>query len=191
MRKELKKELSKKDKNKTNYNWAIKVLIIAFVISVLFSFVSETAIPNVSLFLGIVITLLFVLIGILFDMVGVAVTASDEHVFHSMAANKVKGARLAVKFKKNADKVSSFCQDVIGDVCGIVSGSTGAVISLKIMDLLNTNSMFVTLIVMGIISALTIGGKAFEKAIAINKSNEILYKFSRIISYFVRGWLDE
>jgi hypothetical protein len=39
---------------------------------------------------------------------------------------------------------------------------------------------------MGIISALTIGGKAIEKAIAMNKSNEILYKFSYFISLFVK-----
>lgn len=186
MKKEIKKELNRKNKKKINYGWIVKILVISFTISILFSFVSETAIPNVNIFWGIVITLIFILIGVLFDMVGVAVTASDEQVFHSMASNKVRGAKLAVRFKKNADKVSSFCQDVIGDICGIVSGSTGAVISIKIMDYLNTDSLFITLIVMGIISALTIGGKALEKAIAINKSNEILYKFSYIISYFVR-----
>lgn len=186
MKKEIKKQLSKKDKNRVDYNWILKIVTVTFIISVVFSFVSETAIPNVNVFWGIVITLLFILIGVVFDMVGVAVTASDEHVFHSMSAKKIRGAKLAVKFKKNADKLSSFCQDVIGDICGIVSGSTGAVISIKIMDKLNTDSFFVTLIVMGIISALTIGGKALEKAIAMNKSNEILYKFSFIMSYFIK-----
>ena len=187
MKKEIKKQLSKKEKNKVNYGWIVKILLLSFAISVVFSFASETALPNVNLFWAIIIALIFILIGVMLDMVGVAVTASDESVFHSMAANKIRGAKLAVKFKKNADKVSSFCQDVIGDVCGIVSGSTGAVISLKIMELLNTNNIFVTLIVMGIISALTIGGKAIEKAIAMNKSNEILYRFAVIISFFVKG----
>ena len=187
MKKEIKKQLSKKKKNRVNYDWITKILILSFVISVVFSFISEIAIPNVNLFWSIIITLLFILIGVIFDMVGVAVTASDEAVFHSMAANKVRGAKIAVKLKKNADKMSSFCQDVIGDVCGIVSGSTGAVISLKIMEIMNSNSIFITLIIMGIISALTIGGKAIEKAFAINKSNEILYRFSVILSYFVRG----
>jgi len=187
MKKELKKQLNTRNKKRINYGWIIKIVLITFVISILFSFVSETAIPNVNIFWGVIITLIFILIGVIFDMIGVAVTASDENVFHSMAAKKVRGAKLAVKFKKNADKVSSFCQDVIGDICGIVSGSTGAVISIKIMDILNTDSLFITLIVMGIISSLTIGGKAMEKAIAINKNNEILYKFSVIVSYFIRG----
>ena len=182
MKKEIKKELNKKKKDKINYKWIFKILLFSFVISILFSFASQLALPNVNLFIGIIITFVFILIGVLFDMVGVAVTASDEAVFHSMAANKVRGAKIAVKLKKNADKVSSFCQDVIGDVCGIVSGSAGAVIALKI-----SNNIMATLIVTGIISALTIGGKAFEKAFAINKSNEILYKFSVIISYFIKG----
>ena len=186
MKKEIKKELNKKNKNKTNWDWIIKIILITFVISILFSFISETAIPNLNVFWGIILTFVFILIGVIFDMIGVAVTASDEYVFHSMAAKKVKGAKLAVRFKKNADKLSSFCQDVIGDICGIVSGSTAAVISLKITEQFNVNSLIVTLVVMGIVSALTIGGKAIEKAIAMNKSNEILYKFSHIISYFIK-----
>lgn len=182
----MKKETNKKNKNKINWNWILKIIIITFVISVLFSFVSETAIPNVNIFLGIVLTLAFILIGVMFDMVGVAVTASDEYTFHSMAAKKVRGAKLAVKFKKNADKLSSFCQDVIGDICGIVSGSTGAVISIKIQEQFDSNNLIITLVIMGIISSLTIGGKAIEKSIAMNKSNEILYRFSLIMSYFIK-----
>lgn len=187
MKKNIKKQLKCKKKTLINYGWIFKIVLFTFIISIGFTFISETIIPNVNIVLGIILTLVFVLIGVLFDMVGVAVTASDEAIFHSMAAKKVRGAKLAIKFKKNADKVSSFCQDVIGDICGIVSGSTGAVISISIMNKLNTNSLLVTLIVMGIISTLTIGGKALEKSIAINKSNEILYKFSYIISYFIRG----
>ena len=187
MKKEIKKQLTKKNKNKINYGWICKILFLSFAISVLFSFASETALPNVNIFLAIVIALSFIFIGVSFDMVGVAVTASDEAVFHSMSANKVRGAKIAVKLKKNADKVSSFCQDVIGDVCGIVSGSTGAVISLKMMEMFGSNNLFITLIVMGVISSLTIGGKAIEKAIAINKSNEILYRFSYLLSYFIKG----
>ena len=63
----------------------------------------------------------------MFDMIGVAVTAADEQVFHSMAAKKIRGAKLAVKFKKNADKLSSFCKDVIGDICGNLVVSNGAI----------------------------------------------------------------
>lgn len=176
----------KKNKNLTNYSWVIKIMILAFVISFGFSFASELIIPNVNIVIGILLVILFIIIGIIFDMVGMSVASADPVPFHSMSARKVKGAKLAVKFKKNSDKVSSFCNDVIGDICGIVSGSAGAIVSTSIATKFNFNPFFTTLIVMSIISALTIGGKAIFKSYAINKSNVILYKFCRIINIFYK-----
>ena len=173
-----------KKKNNVDYNWIIKIGLISFVISVVFSFISETAIPNVDILIGVLIATIFIAIGILFDMIGVSVTASDEAEFNSMASQKVKGAKMAVRLKKNADKVSSFCNDVVGDICGIISGSTGAVISLRIAQATGFNSIVITLIVMGIISTLTISGKAMVKGIAISKSNKILFRFAKVLSIF-------
>ncbi len=174
--------MRKNKKNSKNF-WIIKIILVAFIISVVFSFISETAIPNVNILLGIILTLVFIVIGVLFDMIGLAVASADESVFNSMASKKVKGAKMAVQLKKNADKVSSFCNDVVGDICGIISGSTGAVIASKISSN-GLNSLVVTIITMGIISALTIGGKAMEKSIAINKSDKILYTFAKVLSIF-------
>lgn len=175
-----------KTKKVVDYNWILKIVVLSFIISVVFSLISEIAIPSVGIVMGIFLTLLFIFIGVLFDMVGIAVATADETQFHSMAAKKVKGAKLALKFKKNAAKVSSFCNDVVGDICGIVSGSTGAVIAIKIADIYNLNNLLVTLIVMGIISALTIGGKALEKGLAMKKSNQILFTCVKILSVFSR-----
>lgn len=178
---------NKKRKNSVDYGWIVKISLIAFIISIIFSFISETSIPNVNILIGILLALIFISIGILFDMVGVSVTACDESEFNSMASQKVKGAKMAVRLKKNADKVSSFCNDVVGDICGIISGSTGAVIAIKLSQITNFNLLLITLIVMGIISTLTIGGKAIVKGIAIKKSNKILYKFAKILSIFTRN----
>jgi CBS domain containing-hemolysin-like protein len=134
--------------------------------------------------MGIILTIIFIFLGVVFDMIGLAVATSDEAQFHSMVAKRVKGAKMALKLKKNADKVSSFCNDVVGDICGIVSGSTGAVIAIKIVEIYNFNNLIVVLIVMGIISSLTIGGKALEKGIAMKKSNKILFNFAKILSIF-------
>lgn len=180
----IKKELKKKKIELVDYGWILKIIILAFSISFVFSFLSETFIPNVNIIIGIIILLLFILIGILFDMVGVAVQAADVAPFHSMNSRKVKGADIAVKFKKNADKVSSFCNDVIGDICGIISGTAGSIIALKIATSLSLNSFYVILVVTAFISAITIGGKAMGKSIAINKSNYILYEAAKIISNF-------
>lgn len=178
------KKVKEKKKQFVDYKWITKIIVVSFAISVVFSFISETAIPNVNIFLGIILTLVFVLLGVIFDMVGVAVAAADESQFHSMASRRVKGAKMAVKLKKNADRVASFCNDVVGDICGIISGSTGAVIALKIIEKTNFNDMLITLTIMGIISALTIGGKAIEKGFAMKKSNQILFNFAKVLSVF-------
>ena len=113
---EITKKKEKVKKEIIDWSWIAKILFISFIISFFMSFISEITIPNLSLVFGILVTLLFIFVGILFDLVGVAVTSADEAVFHSMNSRKVKGAKMAVKFKKNADKVSSFCCDVIGDI---------------------------------------------------------------------------
>ena len=173
-------------KEHVDIKWIVKIIIIAFVISFSLSFVSQITIPKLNVWLGVLVTLLFIIIGIVFDIIGVAVNCADEKVFHSMNARQVRGAKVAVKFKKNADKVSSFCNDVVGDICGIVSGSTGAVIAIKITELYNFNNLLVTLIVMGVISSLTIGGKALEKGYAMKKSNKILFGFAKTLSIFCK-----
>ena len=119
-------------------------------------------------------------------MIGVAVQSASEAPFHSMNSRRVKGADIAVRFKKNSDKTSSFCNDVVGDICGIISGTAGSIIAAKIALKFNFNEFNTILIITGLISALTIGGKALGKTIAINKSNYILYEFAKIISNFYK-----
>lgn len=174
-------------KEHVNVKWIIKIVIMAFTISFALSFVSEMTIPKLSVGFGIIITLIFIFIGILFDIIGVAVTTADEKVFHSMNARKVSGSKVAVIFKKNADKVSSFCCDVIGDICGIISGAAGTTIALGLAKAFEIELLIVSLIVAAIIAALTIGGKAMGKSFAMNKSDIILYEFAKIVSIFYKG----
>jgi len=179
-----KRALKLKEKQKKNRKWMIQIFFMAFLISVMFSFVSETMIPKLSTIFGVLLILVFILLGIIFDMIGVAVTASDEAPFHSMSARKVKGANIAVLLKKNADKVGSFCNDVIGDICGVVSGSAGAIIASSFAQTLHVSPFLMSLLVTGFIAAFTIGGKAIGKSFAINQSDMILYKVAKFISYF-------
>lgn len=186
-KKSLKKQLQRnKKKELIDFKWIIKITLLAFSISFIFSALSETIIPNVNLIVGIIILIVFILLGILFDMVGVAVTAADIAPFNSMNSRKVKGANIAVLFKQNADKVSSFCNDVVGDVCGIISGSTGSIIAITLSNTLNIDKFLTMLIITALIASLTIGGKALGKSFAINKSNTILYEFSKFVSYFYK-----
>lgn len=178
------KKKEKIKKETVDKKWIIIIVCLSFTISFVFSLISQLTIPNLSLWLGILITLLFISIGILFDIIGVSVTSADEKVFHSMNSRKVKGASVAVKFKKNADKVSNFCCDVIGDVCGIISGAAGTTITAILVSKFGFNLLFTGLVVAATITALTIGGKAMGKSFAINKSNIILYEFAKFISNF-------
>ena len=171
-------------KNKKRNTWPIIVTILAFFISLLFSFISESIMPSVPILIGIIILITFILIGITFDMIGVAVTSSNEEPLHAMSSKKIKGAKKAVSFKKNADKVSSFCNDVIGDICGIISGSAGVAVATSLANTYNLNIFYTTLIVTAIIAALTIGGKAFCKKIAINNNHKIVYLTAKILSKF-------
>ena len=181
------KKKEKIKKEKVDISWIIKIVIIAFIISFCLSFVANSTIPNLSLIFGIIITLLFIIIGILFDIIGVSVTSADEAVFHSMSSRKVKGANVAVKLKKSADKTSSFCCDVIGDICGVISGAAGTTICTILVKNYNTDLLLTGLIITAIISSLTIGGKAIGKSFAINKSDIILYEFSKVISNFYKN----
>lgn len=173
-------------KNKNNLKWIITVTILAFVISSVMNLFATLTLSGVTLFVAILITLIFILLGIIFDIIGVAVTSGDEVAFHSMSARKVRGGKVGVKLLKNTDKVSSICCDVIGDVCGIISGTSGVVIAAIINKNTDGNSLLVTLLVTGIISALTIGGKALGKGVAINKSKEIVTMVSKTLTIFSR-----
>ena len=178
------KRREKIKKEKVDIKWIITIIIVTFIISFGLSFIANSTIPNLSLIFGIIITLVFIFIGILFDIVGVAVTSADEKVFHSMASRKVKGSKIAVRLKKSADKTSSFCCDVIGDICGVISGAAGTTICAILVTKYHTDLLLTGLIITAIISSLTIGGKAIGKSFAINKSDIILYEFSKIISNF-------
>ena len=180
------KKKEKINKNKTEWNWIFKVVLISFTLSIVMSYVSTTTIPNINIIAGTVVTLLFIGLGILFDIIGVAVTSADEKVFNSMSARKIKGASLAVKMKKSAPKVSSLCCDIVGDTCGIISGTATATIATNLSKITNLNILLVTLLSSAIAASLTIGGKAIGKSFAMNKSNIILYEFAKIISIFAK-----
>ena len=173
-----------KQKQKVDKKWILTITSIAFTISLLLSLISELIIPNVFIIVSIILVLIFILLGIIFDIIGVAVSTSDDKSFHSMASQKVIGSKTAINFIKNKEKVSSFCHDVIGDICGVVSGSCGLSIDIKLSNILNINPVLTTILITSIISALTIGGKAIGKTYALTKNNQIVYKTAKIMNIF-------
>ena len=164
--------------------WLLTVLLLSFILSIVMSITSEGIIPNVNVVIGIIIILVFIFISVIFDMIGVAITAQDETPFHSMASKKIKGSTHSVKLLKNSDKLASICNDVIGDVCGVVSGSAGVLVANTISESLSINKSLVVLITTAIIASLTITGKAYGKTIAINNSKQITEKVGKVLHKF-------
>ena len=135
---------------------------------------------------ALLILTLFIGLGIVFDVIGVAVTAADARPFHSMAAHKEKGAKEALGLLKNASHVSSVCNDVVGDICGIVSGATGAVIVTRLQNALSVKSVLISVAVTALVSGLTIGGKALGKTFAMKQSTKVVYWAGRFLHIFHR-----
>ena len=180
------KKQDKKRKQKANRKWLLTVTTISFSISFILSLISELIIPNTVITVSIFLVLIFIFIGVIFDIIGLSVATADEKIFHSMATKNVKGAKKAIKLINKKDRVSSFLNDVVGDICGVISGSCGLAISIKLASIIGTNQILTTIIITSIISALTIGGKAFGKTIAINNCNEIVFEFSKFLNIFTK-----
>ena len=164
--------------------WLLTVLLISFILSIVMSITSEGLIPKVNVVIGILIILLFIFIAVIFDMIGVAITAQEETPFHSMASKKIKGSTNSVRLLKNSDKIASICNDVVGDVCGVVSGSAGVLVANTISESFDINKSIVVLVTTAIIASLTITGKAYGKTIAINNSKSITEKVGKVLHRF-------
>lgn len=166
-------------------NWILKAFLMTFFIALIFSSASNTLINkyNNSILLTI-ICLIFIFIGILFDIIGTAVLTGNESTFHAKSSKKIKGSKEGVYLIKNANRVSSICNDIIGDVCGIVSGSVGAMLAINISLNIDMSLVFLTLLISSIISSLTVGGKAIGKKYAIKNSDSIIFTVAKLVNKF-------
>ena len=180
------KETKKSKPRSRAWVWPVKVLLLAIFLSFGFSMLSELTLTKANIVVAVIVILVFICIAILFDMLGLAVASCELEPFNAMASRKVKGSKQAIALVKNADKVSSIFADVIGDVCGILSGSAGATIVAKILLTANGNFMAILVpsLVSAVIAALTIFGKASLKKYAITHCTGITLKLSKFLNFF-------
>jgi len=185
--KDKKIKISQASSVKVNKKWIITIVLWTFLLSMFMSAASTAALEGLNLALLFLVLILFVFIGIIFDIIGIAVTTADERPFHSLATRRIRSAVKSIELIRKANKVATFCNDVIGDICGIVSGGIGAVLVTKIISICpKINMLFASLIITGIISALTVGGKAVGKCFALYKNNEIVFTVGKILCVFER-----
>jgi hypothetical protein len=171
-------------KNGNRLRWVVTTTVLTFVLSVIISVVTQLLFGLVeSIIAALFVLLAIVFVGILFDMIGIAATAADEVPLLAKAAKKVTGAREALYLVRNAGQVANFCNDVVGDIANIVSGVLAAFLVLRLAAAgVVAESPAVSIIITGLISALTVGGKAFGKALAIEKSTDILLLSAVVLS---------
>jgi len=172
---------------KSDIRWAIRIVVSSIVLATVFTLLSTAALTDAGYILSFLILLFLIVLGILFDMIGVAVTAADETPFHSMAARKERGAKEAIRLIKNADRVSNVCNDVVGDITGIISGTTMAVLATRLVADYHLPSLAINLVISGFVVGLTIGGKALGKGAAIRGSTQVVHAAALVI--YRKNWL--
>ena len=173
--------MSKKDKKENSeVGWFITIFVTTFILSIIFSFISTNAISALELFPATLVLILTIFIGIIFDIIAVAVTVGKEDELHAKATKKIRGAKTSIKLVRNSAKVANICADVIGDICGVISGSIAALISIKMTEKLGLE-FDVQFIISAVVASLTVGGKALGKGFAQRNSTKIVHIVGSII----------
>ncbi len=178
----------KPTQNKKNRNWIMKISILTFCLSIIMGLLSEQVLMRVGVLPAIVVLLMIIFIGVLFDTVGIAVTAANTIPFHSMSAQNIEQGRYCVYLVDNAGPVAAFCNDVIGDISGIISGAATAIIMSRMasMGFSKLEFTIMSAILTGIVAALTVGGKAYGKKMALVKWKLIVGKVGYILCFVNR-----
>ena len=174
-------DASRKERSRT-IRWVCTVFLVTLAVSGMISLISDEVMASSGLLAAFAILLGIVFLGIIFDIIGMAVATASEKPFHSMAARKVPGAQEAIRLLRNAERVSSICNDVVGDICGVVSGSASATIAALILTHVDTVwPRAVSLGMSALVAGLTVGGKAIGKTIAVNSCTQIVHLVGRFL----------
>jgi hypothetical protein len=164
---------------------AVKIALLTFTISLLISYTFQFSLV---LWVSGLILLVILLTGIIFDIIGTAATAASEVPFHAMGADKIKGSKQALYLIRHADKVASFCNDVVGDISGTVNGAMVASISFTLVKMVEMHFILpdklIGAVAIAFIAALTVGGKSLGKSYAINNANQIIFSVGKLLYFF-------
>lgn len=177
---------------KRSIKFSIGIAVITAVLAAIFSVISNASLEGTSWYLGLLIVLFIVLIGVFFDMMGVAAAAANEKPFHSMASEKVTGAREAIVIVRNADRFATFCNDVIGDISGIISGAASTLVVIQLAAVFQSNDLtnlqfILNITLTSFVAALTVGGKAIAKTYAIHRSTEIILVVGKMFAFSIKS----
>jgi CBS domain containing-hemolysin-like protein len=173
-----------KPEKRRQIRWAVVITVWTSALAVILGLITQYLYLYIeSMPVALLIILAIIFVGIYFDMIGTAAAAASEAPLLAKASKKVFGAREALYLVRNADRLASFCNDVVGDISGIISGGLAALLVLRLITAgLVRDNPLTSIIVTGIVSALTVGGKALGKTLAIRKSEDIILAFAAFLT---------
>lgn len=171
------------------WGWVLRMMAGTLILAIIFGLITELILGRVySFYISLIILIIVIMIGVVSDTIGTAAAAAELSPLNAKASRKVKGARKGVDLVKNADRVANFCNDVVGDITGIVSGGVAAVIVFNLAFYTQESELFLRTILTAFVAALTVGGKAWGKYIALRKSTEIMlnvgFLLTRLENFF-------
>ena len=174
--------------NKRGSGWIIKIIIISFLLTLVISYASAAITGSAGVLTALLVLLLLLAFSLVTDLIGIAVISADERPVISMAAKRIPGAKQALWLIRHAPRVSNILSDVVGDICGIVSGAACVALALRLMPIFPfTAESVLNMLVSASIAALTIGGKSTCKIMGMQYAREVVLATGRVLSIFMRG----
>lgn len=175
----------KQKKKKGRTRWIVTAFLLSFAITAILSAASDKVVDALPIAAAAVVLIIVISLGVVFDIIGLAVATADIKPFNSMASRRLKTGQKAVWLINNTEKVSSFCNDIVGDIAGVVSGATGAGIAIKVFSTADADIAFLlTLCLTSLIAAFTVGFKAIGKSIAIKHNYNIVLFTAKLMCGF-------
>lgn len=164
--------------------WLWQITLFSLALSSFFGVISELMLSHTHLALALILIFILMCFSVIFDIIGMAVTAANMKVLLENKSRDVKGANIAIWLVKNAEKVSCICTDVVGDICSILSGAAGAAISIIIItNVPSLSNFFVSIGVSALIASINVLAKAIGKTYAISSSDKILLKLGKLLAF--------
>lgn len=168
--------------------WYLEVFVLSLTLCFIFAILSQLMLMHANLALALFLILILIVVSVVFDMIGVAVAASNIKPFLEMNRHRRRGVVQAIWLVKNADRVSSVCADVVGDICSILSGAGGVAISIILVSKApGLGNAILSTLVSSLIAALTVLGKALGKSYALNYSTAVILQTGKFLSLFTRN----
>lgn len=176
------------NKSSVSITYVLLVAIGSFSLAVIFSIIAELMVKNLNnIAFSFIILIAIILIGIIADILGTAVTAAIESPFHAKATKRVLGAPQSIRLIRNADRVANISNDVIGDIAGTVSGALGISIVARIaLQYPGWDAMVLNILITASVASLTVSGKALGKKVALSKCNKIIFFVGKIMANLER-----